>query len=291
VQGCSSDATAPCTGNAWPITEFTDATHIKITVDANDIFLMGQVVLMTCPKGLQPTMGTVAATAKSTGAGSLAISLVTPVAGNPYKTNVVSGADPCFGTVYGTAGAANGVSMFLVNRYRYFITTLSGEPWLMLDRGLDYNQNGVLPENGADTADWIPIAHGAEDLQISYLLKPNPAPPPTAPDNGADWIIGDTAGVVEEPNPSATAPTQNTADNDPSRFNLNPANIRAVRVRLTIRSILRDLTEPNFAGDTYPASIENRNDFTAITLGGFRRYQTSISVATNNMNSKDPFIF
>jgi hypothetical protein len=63
-----------------------------------------------------------------------------------------------------------------------------------------------------------------------------------------------------------------------------------VRVRLTIRSLQRDQTVPNFAGDSYPTSIENRNSFPVIT-DGFRRYQSSISVATPNMNSKDPFIF
>ena len=300
VQGCTTDTSAPCSGHAWPITEFTDSTHIKINATAGDTFLLGQVVLMTCPKGSQPTMGTVGATAKASSTGSLAITLVTPVAGNPYKTNVVSGAATCFGAVYGVSGAAAGVSLFLVNRYRYFLTTVSGDPWLMLDRGLDYNQNGTTPENGADPADYIPIARGAEDMQIAYLLRPPPSPwtgsgaAPTAPDlptGTGDWIFGNVAGTAEEPNPADTAPTQSTLDNDPLRYNRNPANIRGVRVRLSIRSLQRDQTVPNFAGDSYPASIENRNDFTAITLGGFRRYQNSISVATPNMNSKDPFIF
>src|SRR5205814_6989044 len=124
------------------------------------------------------------------------------------------------------------------NRYRYFVTTLNGEPWLMLDRGLDYNQNGTTPDNG-DQADYIPIAHGVEDMQISYLLRPNPAPPPTAPDNGADWIIGNTAGIAEEPDPTASAPTQDKLDSDVSRFTLHPANIRGVRIRLTVRSLLK----------------------------------------------------
>src|SRR5207244_1299986 len=293
IQGCTNDATnpAPCSGHAWAVKEFTDATHIKIAANANDLFLPGQTVLLTCPKGTQPTMATVATRKAVTTAADVTIEFTAVLAGNPYKTNVVTGAEPCFGTVYGANGAAAGVSMFLVNRYRYFITTLSGEPWLMLDRGLDYNQNGTTPENGADPADWSPIAHGAEDMQIAYLLKPNPTPPLAAPDNGADWIIADTAGTVEEPDPSATAPTQDKIDTDPSRFTLHPANIRGVRVRLTVRSLLKDLSEPNFPGDTYPASIENRNDFTGIVPGGFRRYPTSISVATPNMNSKDTFIF
>ncbi|TMA28706.1 MAG: hypothetical protein E6J78_04625 [Deltaproteobacteria bacterium] len=295
TQGCSTDTTAPCTGHAWPVKSFDSATQMTISADPDDLFLLGQVVMVTCAKGLQPTMGTIATTIKATSTGNLQLTLTAAVAGNPYKTNVVTGADPCFGSIYGTAGA--GVSMFLVNRYHYLVTIMNGDPWLVLDRGLDYNQNGTTPENGADPADYIPIAHGVEDMQIAYLLRPPPSPwplsgaAPTAPDNGADWVVGDTVGTVEEPNPSATAPTQDKPDTDASRYTLHPANIRGVRVRLMVRSLLMDHSIDNFAGDAYPASIENRNDFTAIVLGGYRRYPSSISVATPNLNSRDPFIF
>jgi hypothetical protein len=173
----------------------------------------------------------------------------------------------------------------------------------MLDRGLDYNGNGTTAEGvtatnptGGDSADLIPIAHGVEDFQVAYLLRPSQTGGPGAPDNGGDWIIGDTAGVVEEPDPFATAPLQNTADTDASRFTMHPANIRGVRIRITVRSLLRDLSAgPSFAGDpaTPPSAtaLENRNVFTSVVLGGFRRYFQSVAVATPNLNSKDPFIF
>ena len=97
------------------------------------------------------------------------------------------------------------------------------------------------------------------------------------------------------------APAQTTPDTDPLRFNKHPANVRGIRVRLTVRSLLTDRSQgSSWAGDlpdgraltTDPArSIENRNDFTAVTLGRFRRFFTSVAVATPNLNSKDPFIF
>jgi hypothetical protein len=189
--------------------------------------------------------------------------------------------------------------MFFVNLYRYHVATVNGDPWLMLDRGLDYNQNGVTPEvlssGTPDTADEIPIAHGIEGMQIAYLLRPSTTI--AAPDNGADWVIGDTPGVIEEPDPTVTAPTATTPDTDPLRYNLHPANIRAVRIRLTVRSLRQDTTQPStWFGDpaTPPdgsTSIENRNDFVVVTLGRYRRFFSGASVATPNLNSKNPFIF
>ncbi|TMA10436.1 MAG: hypothetical protein E6J86_15450 [Deltaproteobacteria bacterium] len=190
------------------------------------------------------------------------------------------------------------MSLFLVNRYRYHIATINGDPWLMLDRGLDFNQNGTTPEvtsgGTPDTADEIPIAHGVEGMQIAYLLRPSTTI--AAPDNGTDWVIGDTPGVIEEPDPTLTAPAQNTADTDPIRYNLHPANIRGVRIRLTMRSLRQDITQPMpWAGDPAVAAgstaIENRNDFTAVTLGRYRRFFSSVTVTTPNLNSKNPFIF
>ncbi len=311
VQGCN-DTSAPCSGHAWQVTNFTTASPYQVTLSARagDLFLVGQVVEITCAKGAAPVMGTVKTQATSATAALLTITLLDPVANNRYTDNLAPAHDVCFDSGNASPNnAAAGVSLFLVNRYRYFITTLNGDPWLMLDRGLDYNQNGTTPENGGDTADLIPIAHGAEGLQIAYLLKPDPTGVNTAPDlpaGAGNWVIGDSAGTVEEPNPFATAPTQSTGDTDPLRFNTHPANIRGVRVRLTVRSLVTDRSQgPNWPGDLPGAiptanlltpsatatPIENRNDFTAVVLGNFRRFNTSVAVATPNLNSKDPFIF
>jgi type IV pilus assembly protein PilW len=295
VAGCSS--AAPCSGHAWPVTAF-DATHVTVTAVAGDTFLKGQLVQMACAKGQNPTMGRVASTFKANAAGDLQLTLDAAVAGDAYRTNIAATHDACFDIA--------GVSLFLVNRFRYHVATMNGEPWLMLDRGLDYNQNGTTPEvlsgGTPDTADEIPIARGVEDMQIAYLLRAS-ATGVAAPDNGQDWVIGDTAGTLEEPDPTATAPNSAWApvgpvDGDAAavRFNMHPANIRGVRIRLTVRSLRQDITQPTpWLGDPAVAdgstAIENRNDFTAVALGRFRRFFSSVTVTTPNLGSKDPFIF
>jgi type IV pilus assembly protein PilW len=289
IAGC--DTSSPCTSHAWQVKAF-DTTHVTVAATVGDTFLKGQVVQMTCAKGSNPTMGRVATTVKANSTADLQITLDTAVAGNPYLTNIPATHDACFDNP--------GVSMFFVSRYRYHIATVNGDPWLLLDRGLDYNQNGTTAEVVAagtpDTSDEIPIARGVEGMQIAYLLRPSTTGV-AAPDNGADWVIGNTAGVLEEPDPTVTAPVQNTSDTDPIRYNLHPANIRGVRIRLTVRSLRKDITQPStWFGDpaTPPdgsTSIENRNDFTAVTLGQYRRFFSSVSVTTPNLGSKDPFIF
>jgi hypothetical protein len=303
VQGCD-DAQAPCTGHAWQVTGFNNASPYQVVINARagDRFPIGQVVEITCAKGANPTMGTVTGASGST-PGSVTLTLANPVTNNHYTDNITSTSDACFGTP-GTPGP--GVSLFLVNRYRFFVmaivpqgpagTAPPAEPWLMLDRGLDYNGNGITPENGGDNADLIPIARGVEGFQVSYLLRPSQTGGPAAPDSDGDWIVGDAPGVVEEPDPGAAAPQQNTPDTDATRFTLHPANIRGVRIRITVRSLLRDLSAGSaFAGDSpLPpslTSVENRNNFTAVVLGSYRRYFQSVAVSTPNLNSKDPFIF
>jgi type IV pilus assembly protein PilW len=300
VAGC--DPSAPCTGHAWQVKAF-DLTHVTVAANAGDTFLKGQLVLMACAQGKNPTMGRVNTTVTASSSTDLQLTLDTPPGSDPYRTNIPNTHDACFNNP--------GVSMFFVSRYRYHIATISGEPWLMLDRGLDYNRNGTTAEVGAsgtpDTADEIPIARGVEGMQIAYLLRPS-STGVAAPDNGADWVIGNTPGIIEEPDPTVTAPVSAwnpsipapgpiDADTAAVRFNLHPANIRGVRIRLTVRSLRQDIIQPSsWFGDpaTPPdgsTSIENRNDFTAVTLGRYRRFFTSVSVATQNLSSKDPFIF
>jgi type IV pilus assembly protein PilW len=306
VQGCTG---GNCSGHAWQVLGF-DATHVTLNANAGDRFLKGQVLQFVCANGRNPTMGRVSTTAVANAAGALQLTLDASLGTLPapstdpvdaYRANIGAGHNACFdgGGVAPTANAAAGVSAFLVNRYRYHIATINGEPWLMLDRGLDFNQNGTTAEvvtgGTPDIADEIPIAHGVEGMQISYLLRP--ATGFAAPDNGGDWIIGNTPGTIEEPDPTITpAPTQSLADTDPSRFTMHPANIRGVRIRLTVRSLRQDITQPTpWAGDPAVAagstSIENRNNFTAVVLGRYRRFFSSVTVTTLNMNSKDPFVF
>jgi hypothetical protein len=180
-------------------------------------------------------------------------------------------------------------AVFLVDRYRYFIQSdASGTPWLMLDTGLDLNDNGTLP--AGDAADLIPVAKGVEDMQVAYVLNSNSAPV-AAPDSDTDWVIGDDAGssTPEEPLISASAPDYRTPTTDAARFSMSPANVRGVRVSLVLRSERSDQTRgKDWTGQPIP-NAENRSG--ARPTGPWRRYTAETEVSVRNMDARLPFIF
>lgn len=267
-------------GYAWPITAVVNNTTITVTLGAVTL-RPGQTVVALCPAGTNPVYAKVTGTG-ITGTGvSLNISptINTRTPGTPDTTSLIGDSQ------YSSCHAGGG--LFLVDQYHYFVTTLNNEPWLVLDTGLDYNGNGILPP--ADQNDLVPVARGVEDMQVAYQLGvPLLSPTPTAPDSNQDWVIGNNAAVaaVEEPNPTATA-TQSGAANG----SLNPGNIRGVRVSFVIRSMIPDRSlGTTFLGD--PAvKFENRSDVSAITLGQYRRMPVTLGVAARNMASANPYLF
>jgi type IV pilus assembly protein PilW len=230
----------------------------------------------------------VAATATAAAAGNLNVTVMAPVANNPYLENAwaLPGADPCY------ASAVPQPNIFLVDRYRYAIQTFNGVPWLVLDTGIDLNANGILPDvtNGNDLNDLVPIARGVEDMQIAYAYAQGTTFGLPATDSNTNWIVGDVSGVVEEPNPALAAPQYTTPSGDVSRFNLHPANVRGVRVTLSIRSLQTDQSRPAaWTGDPLVLS-ENRNAQLA-AFGRFRRYTAATSVTVRDLDSRNSFIF
>lgn len=303
--GCT--ATNGCyLGNAWQVVDFSGTTNVgtvTIAARAGDFFQKGREVMITCANGASATMARVSGlTPTANGglgaAGNLPITLMPQSVGNPYLDNNMSAA--CFGT---PGNVAAGVSLFLIDRYRYAITTFSdGTPWLVLDTGLDLNNSGFLPDSAAPEHlnNLIPIAQGVEDLQIAYALQPGTTYGIAAPDSNTNWVIGDQAGTQEEPDPTLTAPLYATPISDPSRYNKHPGNVHAIRVSLGIRSLQSDPTQPPaWAGDpilpfnpdtlaTFPR--ENRNAQPA-TVGRFKRFSVQSNVFLRNMDSRSPFIF
>ena len=278
-----------CTyGKTWPMTATTPGSPSTVTIspqltNPSSVNLeKGRIVLAVCAAGQNATMLTLSQSYTITNSGSF---VLTPFATNSPPYNDWSSLQPC----HGQAGAM----LFLVDHYRYFVQTLGTTPWLMLDLGLDLNGNGTLPPT--DAADLIPIAKDIEDMQVAYVIPPNPACA-TAPDNGpgasGDWIIGNNPGVVEEPFRTAATvlPTYQTASSDPSRCNsLNAANVRGVRVSLRIRSDLPDRSRPpTWAGDTIPYA-ENRTG--SASGGNYRRYTSETEITLRNLDSRSPFIY
>lgn len=277
-----------CTyGKVWPITAMNAGAPNTVTISpqaTNPATLrleMGRVVLAVCAAGQTATMLTLSQNYPITNSGSF---VLTPVATNNPPYNDWNSLQACHGQP--------GAMLFLVDRYRYFKQDFGTTPWLMLDVGLDLNGNGVLPPT--DTQDLIPIAKNVEDMQVAYVIPPNPACA-TAPDNGpgvtGDWIIGNNPGIVEEPVGTAAtvAPTYTTPSSDPSRCNsLNAANVRGIRVSLRLRSGKPDSTRPGWAGDSIPYA-ENRTG--SASGGGYRRYTSETEITLRNLDSRSPFIY
>lgn len=293
ANGCTN-AKGCFTGKGWLVTA-AGGGSITLSTRVNDVIEQGQIILLTLdngappappgtptPAGSAPVMATVAARMSATTT-STSVTLTTHVANDPYQnTNGVTGSYPVT-----TGGTSPPVYAFLVDRYAYSIATYGGSPYLMLDTGL------TKQVNGSPVAEVVPVAKNVEDLQIAYVLN-TPIAGGTGPDNNANWIVGDTSGVQEEPNPAAQAPNPDyigAAVNDPSRFTLHPANVRMVRFEMVVRSYRPDPSpDASWAGDPFPAQ-ENRGAASAPALGRYRRVVVSGSVATRNLESRNPFVF
>ena len=117
-----------------------------------------------------------------------------------------------------------------------------GSGGFVLDNGLDLDHDGVDPWTTVDDDDLMPIAPYIEDMQISYVFDRLSGR--SGADSNTDYRTGNdrTSTLPEEPNPSADAPIYSTPENDDKRGNLHPANIRAVRVGLVLRSDRPDLS-------------------------------------------------
>jgi len=278
-----------CTyGKAWPITAMSPGSPNTIAISPQGTnptsvnLEMGRIVLAVCAGAQNATMLTLSQSYTIGNSGSY---VLTPLPTNSPPYNDWNSLQACHGQP--------GAMLFMVDHFRYFVQTFGSTPWLMLDTGLDLNGDGILPPT--DQADLIPIAKDIEDMQVAYVIPPNPACG-TAPDNGpgaqGDWIIGNNPGVSEEPIRTAVTvpPTYDTANNDPSRCNsLNAANVRGVRVSLRIRSDLPDRSKgPTWTGDSIPYP-ENRTG--TASGGNYRRYTSETEVTLRNLDSRSSFIY
>jgi prepilin-type N-terminal cleavage/methylation domain-containing protein len=283
-EGGCGDPAGCFSGDAWPITGVTTGPpSLTVTLQPGTTLEAGRVVLAMCAGGQSPVMLTLASAVElpSTALpGNVVLNQFSadPALG-PY--NALNGLQPC----HGQPGAA----LFLVDRSRFFIQTLNGTPWLMLDTGRDLDGDGFLPP--ADPDDLIPVAKNVVDLQVAYLFNPC-AGYAAGPDSNQNWMTGDAKGVQEEPlvvtNPPA--PTYDTPSNDPARCTtINAANVRALRVTLRLRSDRQDHAEqPSWTGDVL-ANAENRTG--SLNVPGYRLFTAEFNVTLRNLTSTTGFIF
>jgi type IV pilus assembly protein PilW len=157
-------------GRAWTVVAFNKATdRVTLAARANDVFPKGQILQGVCDKGAGQKYFTVLNTVRVGGADAdTELELVPDALTDPFKRHNAAKCDPS--------------RVFQVDRYRFHVrpVPLGGgrhEPYLMLDPGVDTNQDNVV-----DGADELIIAAGIEVMQVAYHFQfhaegPNPAIP------------------------------------------------------------------------------------------------------------------
>ena len=282
-EGACANPAGCFSGDAWPITAATTSPpSLTVTFQPGTALETGRVVLAMCSAGQNPVMLTLGAPVGLSSANPPASVVI-----NQFSTDATLGPYNATGSLLPCHGQP-GAAMFLIDRSRFFIQTLGGTPWLMLDTGRDLDGDGVLPP--ADQDDLVPVAKNVVDMQVAYALDPCAASP-TAPDYDGDWVIGNTKGHQEEPLLVTTppAPTYGTASTDPARCTMSPAHVRAIRVSLRLRSDRVDHSRgAAWDGDTL-ASPENRTG--GINIPGYRLFSSQLDVTLRNMSSTASFIF
>ncbi|NPC87184.1 prepilin-type cleavage/methylation domain-containing protein, partial [Pyxidicoccus fallax] len=122
--------------------------------------------------------------------------------------------------------------VMLVREKRLRVESFGGRPYLVVRHGWHSN------------AEFDPIVADVESFQVAYQMNRPPADTvccaaAAAPDmgagGGASWVLGDETPMVP-PAPGLTPPSYGSPYDAPERYTAHPANIRAVRVGLTVRS-------------------------------------------------------
>jgi type IV pilus assembly protein PilW len=282
-EGTCTNLAGCFSGDAWPITAATTGpASLTVTFQPGTSLEAGRVVLALCAGGQAPVMLTLAAPVSLSRA-----SPASDVVLNQFSSEPTLGPYNATGSLQACHGQP-GAALFLIERSRFFVQTLNGTPWLMLDTGRDLDGDGILPP--ADQDDLIPVAKNVLDMQVAYALDACDGVA-SGPDSNGDWIIGNEKGTREEPllDTNPVAPIYGTASTDPSRCTVNPANVRALRLTLRLRSDRAAHGKGDgWSGDQL-VNAENRSG--DLNVPGYRLFTTQLDVTLRNMNSTASFIF
>src|SRR5512142_52402 len=208
--------------------------------------LEGQVLQVMC-YGAQDQWLWAYVTVDKTDSTNPAAPLVSLKSGNgvtfPLQNDLLT--QNCYG------GGTGSVRAFKIDRYHYYVAavdpdgnvrnweTAGTRPYLMLDQGLKRDGTPVL----------TPIAPDVEDLQIAYVfplatgakvLGADPGTPAVANDTGVDTGLNVYPEAEGIPTPSFATPAMQV---DVSHSTHHPANIRAVRVGIVVRTPTQDQTD------------------------------------------------
>lgn len=245
----------------------------------------------------------------TTTANALTVTLMAPGQANvtldgapddQFRQNVLLD-NPCFDT--GTA------VLVKVERFAFYVNNYDDDgdngvstpnvPYLMMHRGLDMNGDGTIA-----AADAQPLASAVEQLQVSVVLNSAPGQQPQLLGVTDATRIPDLATFDS----AATRPMLSDAYTAPIRTQVNPANIRQVRVTLVSRSTS---TNTALEGDTVfaqgPTSSGTLGDGTVFWQqmenltepvnavyrpvgGGFVRTVRRVTVSPKNLLMREQFL-
>jgi type IV pilus assembly protein PilW len=183
-------------------------------------------------------------------------------------------------------GATDAPYITLLHEVRLRIMDLEGRPFLMAFRGFD--------ELDMDTA--VPLAADVESFQVAYIMN---RPPPDGPNaalapvdagsSAPNWVLGDVNSgegdrVPDTRDPLKPEPQYSDAYDAPIRYSRHPANIRAVRVSVAIRSASR---ESNVRRAFPRADLEDSVE--SSPADGYYRTNVTLTVRVPNLLSRSGF--
>ena len=187
------------------------------------------------------------------------------------------------------ASVSGAAYVMLMYEVRVRVIPLGGRPFLVVF----HNFQPI-----AGNTDFDPLAADVEDFQVAYFMN-RPAAGSTccaaaAPVDGAtnlNWVLGDTGTVDLLPAVAGARPRYDTPYDDPTRFNDDVANIRAIRVSIVVRSSRK---QPNAARTSTQFVLENHDPGAGVTAPGtedgfYRTVMTSV-IRTPNLLSRSFFI-
>ncbi len=234
------------------------ATQLVVAGGLRTPLYQGQVLAVACMScGKRFAYVTVGSTvAANPSAPTAAIPLAAAAgAGYDFPGQNAALTDPCFGANVATATSTPDVfsqssKVFKVDRYRFYVDhqyvdpdTGQKRPYLMLDQGLVDASGRIL----------TPVAPDVDDLQFAYVLPDSGVPLVGA--TPSQSVNNDASGIDLTVAPPLYGDSRASA----SRVTQSPANIRAVRVSVVVRSPETDITLPAKAlTSTYLPAAGNR---------------------------------
>jgi type IV pilus assembly protein PilW len=174
--------------------------------------------------------------------------------------------------------------IMLLHEMRIRIVDMGGRPFLMAFQGLDE----------LDMSNAVPLAADVESFQVAYVMnRPSPDGPNAAlqavdfNSPVSNWVLGDVGSppVDSIPDPSTQpVPVYRLRYEDPARYNRHPANIRAVRVSIGVRSTT---IEPGGRQAFERVDLEDSGE--QAPADGYYRTNMTTTVRVPNLLSRSAF--